>query len=607
MIGPTVGAMINVVAVTGAGRAMAGRLAAAWPGGTRSHPGTAAGQLRAAWGTGDAVVCFLATGATVRLVAPLLTGKHTDPGLVCVDEAGRFAVAVLGGHDGGANALAERVAEVLGAQPVVTTATDATGATPWDTLGADLGFTPEDSSRVAAVTRAMLDGFPPRLLTDATWPLPPLATTTTTTTTTTSDGTATDAAAPGATAVDVAATDAGDAAAGTYTVMVSDRLDAVGDLLYRPPSLVVGVGASRGVPAGELDALIDAVLADAGLAAASVRALATVDLKADEEGILEVAARRGWPLLTFTAAELAGEAVPNPSEVVRAAVGTPSVAEASALRAARAAGRDAVLVAPKRAAAMCTAAVARLTPRGRLTVVGLGPGAADLRTPRATAALRRASIVVGLDQYVDQIRHLLPAATRIVESGLGAEEERARTAVELATAGHAVALIGSGDAGVYAMASPALQVAGADVDVDAVPGVTAALAAAALLGAPLGHDHAYLSLSDLHTPWPVIAERLRACAEADLVVCLYNPRSRRRLAQFDEALAILGKHRDPDTPAGVVRDASRPGQRVLRTTLGDLAADPSVVDMLSVVLVGSSRTAEVSGRMVTPREYRWLP
>ena len=103
------------------------------------------------------------------------------------------------------------------------------------------------------------------------------------------------------------------------------------------------------------------------------------------------------------------------------------------------------------------------------------------------------------------------------------------------------------------MASPALQLAGADVDVEAVPGVTAALAAAALLGAPLGHDHAYLSLSDLHTPWPVIAARLRACAAADLVLCLYNPRSARRTAQFDEALAILAEHRKPDTPVGVVR------------------------------------------------------
>jgi cobalt-precorrin 5A hydrolase/precorrin-3B C17-methyltransferase len=256
---------------------------------------------------------------------------------------------------------------------------------------------------------------------------------------------------------------------------------------------------------------------------------------------------------------------------------------------------------------MATVALARLTPRGRLSIVGLGPGAEDLRTPRATAVLRRAGIVVGLDQYVDQVRHVLTPGTRIIASGLGAEEERARTAAELATAGHAVALIGSGDAGVYAMASPALQLAGEDVDVEAVPGVTAALAAAALLGAPLGHDHAYLSLSDLHTPWPVITERLRACAVADLVVCLYNPRSRKRQTQFDEALAILREHRPDTTPVGLVRQASRADQRVTVTTLADLAADPSIVDMFTVVLVGSCRTEKIAGRMVTPREYRWLP
>src|SRR5262249_8650250 len=153
--------------------------------------------------------------------------------------------------------------------------------------------------------------------------------------------------------------------------------------------------------------------------------------------------------------------------------------------------------------------------------------------------------------------------------------ERARTAVELATAGHAVALVGSGDAGIYAMASPALQLAAADVDVEVVPGITAALAAAALLGAPLGHDHAYLSLSDLHTPWPVIVARLRACAAVDLVLCLYNPRSVRRTAQFDEALAVLAEHRHPDTPIGLVRNASRPDETVVRTTLAALAKEPS--------------------------------
>jgi cobalt-precorrin 5A hydrolase/precorrin-3B C17-methyltransferase len=582
--------VIALVTATAAGRALAGRLAAAWPEETVTYDGPVGEQVRAAWTGSDALVCFLAAGATIRLVAPLLGDKHTDPVVVCVDEAGGFAVALLGGHHG-ANELADRVAGVLGAQPVVTTATDAARVTPLDTYGVDLGFRLADRSPVARVTAAVLDGAGVRVESDQTWPVPALP------------------------KVDVGRSDAPacpemgpdrPASVGEIAIGVSDRLDATGDLLYRPPSLVVGVGASRGAPADEIDALITAALTGSGLAAGSVRALATVDVKTGEPGIVTVAERRGWPVVAYPAAELAGVAVPNPSEVVRAAVGTPSVAEAAALKAARDAGRHADLVAPKRASAMATVAVARLVPRGRLTVVGIGPGAEDLRTPRASERLRRAAIVVGLDQYVDQVRHLLTPGTRVIASGLGAEEERARTAVELATAGHAVALIGSGDAGVYAMASPALQLAKSDVDVEAVPGITAALAAAALLGAPLGHDHAYLSLSDLHTPWSVITARLAACAAADLVICLYNPRSRKRQAQFDEALAILREYRADGTPVGLVRDASRPGQRVTVTSLGDLAKDPSIVDMLTVVLVGSSRTEVQAGRMVTPREYRWL-
>jgi cobalt-precorrin 5A hydrolase/precorrin-3B C17-methyltransferase len=561
--------VIGLVAVTAAGKAMAQRLAAAWPGGTTVHSGPAAAQVAAAWTGSEAIVCFLATGATVRLLAPLLGDKRADPGVVCVDEAGRYAVALLGGHEGAANALARRVGEVLGAEPVVTTATDAAGHPSLDSFGADLGFRLADPAAVARVSRAILDGEPVRLVADATWPLPPLST------------------------VDKAAT----------RITVSDRLDATGDLVYRPPSLVVGVGASRGVPRDELVTLVRRGLD--GLAIDSVRALATADIKADEPAILALAHEFGWPVRTFSAAELSEETVPTPSETVRAAVGTPSVAEAAALRAARELGRGAELVLHKRSSAMATVAVARLVPRGRLTLVGLGPGAADLRTPRATEALRRAAYVVGLDQYVEQVRALLRPGTTVLTSGLGAEEERARTAVRLATEGNAVALVGSGDAGVYAMASPALQLAGPDVDVDVVPGVTAALAAGALLGAPLGHDHAYLSLSDLHTPWEVIAARVRACAAADLVLCLYNPRSVRRTGQFDEALAIVGGYRDPETPVGIVRDASRPGEQVTLTSLGKLS--PGQVDMRSLVIVGASRTRARHGRMVTPREYRWLP
>jgi cobalt-precorrin 5A hydrolase/precorrin-3B C17-methyltransferase len=275
------------------------------------------------------------------------------------------------------------------------------------------------------------------------------------------------------------------------------------------------------------------------------------------------------------------------------------VAEAAAVLAAP----RGELVVEKRKSAMATVAVARRRPRGRLAVVGLGPGARDLVTPRAVTELRRASVVVGLDQYVEQIRDLLLPGTRVLESGLGAEEERARTAVAEARAGHAVALIGSGDAGVYAMASPALAEAADDIDVVGVPGVTAALAAAALLGAPLGHDHVSISLSDLHTPWDVIERRVRAAAESDLVVTFYNPRSRGREWQLPRALQILRDHRPASTPVGLVRDASRADERVILTTLADI--DPGLVDMRTAVVVGNSQTRVLAGRMVTPRGYTW--
>jgi cobalt-precorrin 5A hydrolase/precorrin-3B C17-methyltransferase len=237
-------------------------------------------------------------------------------------------------------------------------------------------------------------------------------------------------------------------------------------------------------------------------------------------------------------------------------------------------------------------------------VIGLGPGARDLTAPRALAELREAEIVVGLDQYVDQIRDVLAPDVRIEATGLGAEEQRARSAVELAREGHRVALIGSGDAGVYAMASPALDHAStSEIEVACVPGITAATAASNVLGAPLGHDHCSISLSDLHTPWPAIERRVRAAAEGDFVVSFYNPRSAKRDWQLPKALAILAGHRPAQTPVGWVRNAGRPDQSQGLTRLAEF--DPAVIDMYTTVIVGCSQSRIVAGRFVTPRGYRW--
>jgi cobalt-precorrin 5A hydrolase/precorrin-3B C17-methyltransferase len=381
-----------------------------------------------------------------------------------------------------------------------------------------------------------------------------------------------------------------------------------------PHTLVVGVGSARGVPTDAVTAALARLEVDHGLDLRAVRAFATVDRKADERGILDAVgdwAFWHWQdepaLRSYPADVLAGVAVPNPSEVVLAEVGTPSVAEAAALHAAgelSGGGPVELVVAKVKSGGNVTVAAARMRPRGRLAVVGLGPGAGDLRVPRADAELRRASVVVGLDSYVDQVRHLLRPGTEVRASALGAEEERAREAVELAAGGRAVALIGSGDAGVYAMASPALEQCPPEVEVVGVPGVTAALAASALLGAPLGNDHALISLSDLHTPWPAIEQRVRAAADGDFVVCFYNPRSAGRDWQLGAALDLLRERRPPSTPVGAVRQASRDGQRVWCRPLAEF--DPTEVDMFTTVVVGSSQTVLAGGRMVTPRGYRWL-
>lgn len=558
--------MIGLVWATSAGHRAAQRLSQAWPGECTIHTGSVREQLTRAWGdANDGIVAFLAVGATVRVIAPLLKGKRADPGVVCVDEAGRYAIAIVSGHEGGANSLAHRVAQTLGAEPIVTTATDSAGIPGLDTLG----FAVANPERLAPVSRAMLDGEPVAWICDTVWPLPALP------------------------------DNVGTYPQARHGVLVTDRVMPLGDaLVLHPPSLVLGVGASRGVSEEEIEALVRAALHAGALSPESVSGIATVDVKADEEGLLAYARKRNLPVLTFSADALSKVEVPNPSEAVRLVLGTPSVAEASVMLA------GGTLVVPKMASKMATVAVGRLQPRGRLAVVGLGPGGADLRTPRATEELRRASVVVGLDQYVNQIRAVLRPGTRVFESGLGNEYERAKTAVDLARAGNAVALIGSGDAGIYAMASPALEMADDSIEVVVVPGVTAALAASALLGAPLGHDHAYLSLSDLHTPWEVIEHRLYLLAQADLVVCLYNPRSSRRTRQLPQALRILGESRPPGTPVGLVREAAREGQNTAITTLAEV--DPSKVDMNTLVIVGATTTRIVAGRLVTPRGYTWM-
>ncbi|HZC19219.1 MAG TPA: precorrin-3B C(17)-methyltransferase [Rubrobacteraceae bacterium] len=561
--------MIGLVAATANGRRRAEHLARVWRD-ARLYEGNPKEALRRAWDECGGIVLFLATGAAVRLIAPLLAHKHSDPGVVCVDDAVRFAVSLAGGHEGGANALAGRVADSLGAEPVITTATDSLHVPALGSFGERLGFEVEEGSDLVAVGAALVSGEEVGLFSERRWPVGPLP-------------------------ENVVPISDFPERAGGPSILITDRLvDAPRpSVVYRPPSLVVGVGCSRGARAEEILGLLDSSLHEAGLSHKSVAALASVDVKSDEAGVLEAADTLGVPVRFYPAGELVEVEVPNPSPVVAAAVSTPSVSEAAVLVS------GAELLLEKRKSENATVALGRLPVRGRLALVSLGPGDDALLPPLAREALAEAELVVGLGQYLDRVRHLLRPGTRVFTLPLGEEVVRAETALAGARSGGSVALVSSGDVGVYAMASPALELAGDDVDVVVVPGITAAQAAASLLGSPLGHDHCSISLSDLLTPWEVIEERMRAAALGDFVVSFYNPRSKRRDWQLGKVREILLQHRPPDTPVGIVKDAYRPEQQVVLTDLASLRSED--VDMLTVVVVGSSRTRVVAGRMVTPR------
>jgi len=242
--------------------------------------------------------------------------------------------------------------------------------------------------------------------------------------------------------------------------------------------------------------------------------------------------------------------------------------------------------------------------KGSVTVVGIGPGGLGHLTGRAVEALSRADCVVGYTRYVKLIEPLVSGKEKFT-TGMTQEVERCEKAIEMARSGKRVAVVSSGDAGIYGMAGLILQLAkDSGVEIEVVPGVPAFVAAASILGAPLMHDFASISLSDLLTEWAVIEQRLEAAAKADFVIALYNPKSSKRVEGLARAMEIIGRHREADTPVGVVRNATRDGEEVLLTTVGEFPACYNRIDMLTIIIIGNSSTFSSGGRMITPRGYR---
>lgn len=540
---------------------------------------------------GDDLVCIMAAGVVFRMLAPHLGSKQEDPAVLVIDEAGRHVIPLLGGHAAGANDLAAEIAAYLGTEAAITTASDARGLLAPDLVAERLGTRVADVDTLRQVTAKLVDGDAVCIeserdpgFDDYTWIAPGSNT----------------AGCAARLLVSIEAEEAGSAG--------GDLKDQVAMPTARlvPPVVRAGIGCRQGTPAAEIVAAVEAACEASGIDPLAVGALASVDIKAGEMGLLQAADRMGTGLVFFPPEELAALERPG-SDFVAAQVGTPAVSEPAALLAA---GEGSELILGKSAYDRVTVALAsaRITadsrelPRtsGRLMVVGTGAGTPGLLTAEAREAIGCADVVVGYRTYVEQLRGIFPAK-EYISGSMGKEVDRCREALELAASGRIVALVSSGDPGVYGMAGLALELA-EGVPVSIVPGVTAAQIAAASLGAPLMNDYITLSLSDLLTPREEVLRRAETAAASDMVICLYNPTSRKRRPLFEQVCAILEEHRPPETAVGWVREAGGDGETSSLIRLSELTGED--IDMRTIVIVGNSRTEMVKGRMVTARGYR---
>ncbi len=560
-------------------------------------------HARTLFAAGTPVIGVCASGILIRAVAPLLADKTSEPPVLSVSDDGVVVVPLLGGHRG-ANRLASEIASALSATAAVTTAGDVALGLALDAPPA--GYRLANAENAKSVMAGLLSGTPYGLAGMFDW-LEPLR------------------AAPNVT------TGPPPRINGTHTppcilTELKDGKPHLGQpsLTFYAQEFALGLGCARNADPAEMWKAVQEALKAAHIAPEAIACVTSIDLKADEPAILQTAARLGVPLRLFTAAELEAETprLANPSDVVFAEVGCHGVAEASSLAAA---GKDARLAVEKQKTANTTCALA-LSPapitqlqgraRGKLSIIGIGPGQHSWRTPEASALVQEADELVGYGLYIDLLGPLANGKQRS-DFPFGGEEDRCRYALERAGEGRRVALICSGDAGIYAMGALVFELldrsegemgvsdAARRVEVVSTPGVSALQGAAARAGAPLGHDFCAISLSDLLTPREDIVKRLHAAAQGDFVIAFYNPVSKRRRTLLAEARDILLQYRPADTPVMLASSLGRPEEHIRYRRLDGLDVDE--VDMLTVVLVGSSHSklAQLGEgpRMYTPRGY----
>ena len=540
--------------------------------------------VKEAFSSADALIFWCAAGIAVRCIAPCLTHKSQDPAVLVLDEKGKHCISLLSGHMGGANALAGTVSALCGAEPVITTGTDTEHRFSVDEFARCNGLVVTDWEKAKRISAKVLAGE----------------------TLTIGSGMKKEQYCP-VEGLEEQNWKEGEFLSNADVWITPRRITAPDQVLQLiPRNLTVGIGCRKGTELSALHAALDRFMEQTGLDRRGICRITSIDRKKEEQGLVDLASDLGVPFVTYTSEELLQAPGEYPSsEFVREITGVDNVCQRSAMLGA---GDGAAVIAEKTVVDGITMAAAAGVlkksgnARGIVYAVGIGPGEPEQMTPQAEAALLRSDLIVGYKTYVDQIRPVFPDKEYKV-SGMRQELLRIREALEEARTGKTVAVISSGDASVYGMGGLLWELSEQydDVDVECVAGITAALSGGAVLGAPLGHDFACVSLSDLLTPWDLIRKRLEMAAEGDFVIALYNPSSRTRQHRYEEACRILLEHRPGNTVCGWCRNIGRQGEEWKVCTLKELQQQP--VDMLTTVFIGNSRTRVIRGRMVTPRGY----
>jgi cobalt-precorrin 5A hydrolase/precorrin-3B C17-methyltransferase len=576
-------------------------------------------EVHNCWHRANRIVFIMASGIVVRTIASLLSDKRTDPAVVVIDEKGKHVISLCGGHLGGANEFASVLSEQLNATPIITTSSDVNKLPAIDLWARDNNLEIENAGMIAKLGVKFADEKRLSIFVDD--------------------------------------FDAGEGKdvynAGICNISMPDEFVITSDpeeadiivipwcgvfstgrqqLILRPKVVIAGIGCNKGTSQEEIEDAVLQAFDKSGLSPLSLLAIATIDIKSTEPGLVAYSKRHNIQVITATPNDLNDEISKSSdiekSDTVYKATGAYAVAEPAAILIAKRLLKNRIekqereqvtLIMRKQKIGNVTVALAKVpsmyikkqsgTPdsvKTTLFVVGTGPGSIDHITPYAQRVIAECDVIAGYHTYLRLIPELIENK-ELVATGMTKELDRCEKAVDQALKGKTVCVISGGDPGIYAMAGLVFEVLKArdaenSIDVEIVPGISALNACAARLGAPLMHDFAAISLSDRLTPWDLIEKRLEAAASADFVIALYNPRSKGRQGHIEKARDIIMKHREADTPVGLVKAAMRPDENIVHTNLAEMLDHE--IDMQTTVIIGNTSTFTWNEKMVTPRGYK---